>query len=199
MSRVITIIFVTHNLSSLAPSLKTSLSAIWLWDFLPSNSLTCKLWGWRRSAGDQCWESFSSLFPSVFETRSNSYLYLDSIHSSVPFSFSDIGFGNYVLTAPDERNGKSLHSSSSSPPRRSSTASSSSSQSHRSRSSKLFHNPPPMTKYDVSELLGSSNTLTNPNAYKKTHKTELWARKCVFSTSPGFREKMETWNNRYFN
>ena len=24
-------------------------------------------------------------------------------------------------------------------------------------------------------------------------------KKCVFSTSPRFREKMETWNNRYFN
>ena len=56
---------------------------------------------------------------------------------------ADIGYGNYLLTAPVER-----------------------------KQRKLWENEASeetVTKHDVSELLSSSNTLTNPKSTKKSH------------------------------
>jgi hypothetical protein len=61
--------------------------------------------------------------------------------------FTDIGYGNYVLTAPVERSRRNSDKPDSEKPKE------------------------PSGRFDVPELLSPSNTLTNPNA-KKT-KIEL--------------------------
>ena len=57
--------------------------------------------------------------------------------------FADIGYGNYLLTAPVERKQRKLWKNDAS--------------------------EESVTKHDVSELLSSSNTLTNPKSTKKSH------------------------------
>ena len=68
------------------------------------------------------------------------------------FFFTDIGYGNYLLTAPVERNKRQFWKAES-------------------------EIPVEMEKIDVSDLLSLANTLTNPlaPAKKKKDKTELWA------------------------
>jgi hypothetical protein len=65
--------------------------------------------------------------------------------------FTDIGYGNYLLTAPVERNKRQFWKADS-------------------------EIPVEMEKIDVSDLLSLANTLTNPlaPAKKKKDKTELW-------------------------
>ena len=60
------------------------------------------------------------------------------------FSVSDIGYGNYVLTAPVERSKR--------------TTAKNENSNKKSKS---------VEQFDVPELLSPSNTLTNPNAKKQ--------------------------------
>ena len=60
--------------------------------------------------------------------------------------FKDIGYGNYLLTAPVERKQRKLW-----------------------KVENFLEKEESTEKIDVSELLSSSNTLTNPNSKKKNH------------------------------
>ena len=107
---------------------------------------------------------------------------------NVIMALSDIGFGNYILTAPSERKGKVAKEAESTRDGNQNTnkedkvvkeENSSKSKKDRrgrgrGRSASLLFNDPPLPinrKLDVSELLGKANTLTNPNAKKE--KSEL--------------------------
>ena len=72
----------------------------------------------------------------------------------------DVGYGNYILTAPADRKGrKSTRQKNDEKATESDEANMRTERKHKSFSEKRL----PDGKYDVSELLSSSNTLTNPN------------------------------------
>ena len=72
------------------------------------------------------------------------------------FYFLDVGYGNYVLTAPVERNRRNTENGSNEP------------ESDKSESNKNVSDKSDFVeKFEVPELMSPANTLTNPNAKKK--------------------------------
>ena len=76
----------------------------------------------------------------------------------------DVGYGNYILTSPPDRAGRREDEADGAD----SSSAENNKESGGTRSARQMANG----KYDVSELLALSNTLSNPNT-KKT-KIELW-------------------------
>ena len=91
----------------------------------------------------------------------------------------DVGYGNYILTAPREGRKKKQKSNKSTKSERKSsnddtteTENDTSNMKTERKQKSLNVKMMPNGKWDVSELLSSSNTLTNPS-YEKYKKSEL--------------------------
>ena len=91
----------------------------------------------------------------------------------------DVGYGNYILTgqAQADRQGRRRrrkHKDGAATEEEEEEGDNTASNMRRERGHKSFHDKiMPDGKYDVSELLSLSNTLTNPNNEEKYKKSEL--------------------------